>query len=87
MLAVIAVSTFIVARACGYEFDTLSRYIGYFSLYVALPGIVATYFVNRGPLSLAHAIALGVPTGFAVEIFSYLGLCALSMPSGLQISS
>jgi hypothetical protein len=75
-LTIVAVSAFIVTRACGYELDTLAAYLGYFGLYVALPGIVTTYFVNRGPLSIAHAIALGVPTGFAVEIFTYLGLSA-----------
>src|SRR5262245_12348464 len=71
-----AAAAFIVARSCGYEFSTVVGYFGYFALYVALPGIVTTYLVKRAPLSIAQAIALGLPTGFAVEIFSYLGLAA-----------
>jgi hypothetical protein len=76
-LWLLGVGAFIVARACGYEFDAVTGYLGYFGLYVALPGVVAMYAVNRGPLSLAHAFALGLPTGFALEIFTYLGLSAL----------
>ena len=76
-LGLLAVGAFIVARACGYQFDAVTSYLGYFGLYVALPGLVLMYAVNRGPLSLAHALALGVPTGFALEIFTYLGLSAL----------
>ena len=76
-LAVLGVGAFIVARACGYEFDTVTSYVAYFILYVALPGAVAMYLFNRGPVSLAHAFALGLPTGFALEIFTYLGLSAL----------
>lgn len=77
-LGLLAVGAFIVARACGYEFDVVTSYLGYFGLYVALPGLVVMYAVNRGPLSLAHAFALGLPTGFALEIFTYLGLTALN---------
>jgi hypothetical protein len=77
-LALLGVSAFIVARACGYEFDVLVSYAGYFALYVMLPGVLAMYFVNRGPLSLAQVVALAVPTGFALEIFTYLGLAALN---------
>jgi hypothetical protein len=77
--AVLAVAAFIVVRACGYEFDTVARYLGYFALHVALPGVLAMYFVNRGPISIAQAFALGLPTGFALEIFTYLGLSALDL--------
>lgn len=67
----------LVARACGYEFDTVAYYAAYVALHVVLPGAVVMYAVNRGPLSLSHLIALGVPTGFALEIFTYLGLAAI----------
>lgn len=73
----VAAAAFVVARSCGYEFGTLTAYAGYLALYVALPGLVAMYFVNRGPLSLAKLVALALPTGFALEIFMYLGLASL----------
>jgi hypothetical protein len=76
-LVLLGLGAFIVARACGYEFDTLTGYFGYFALYVGLPGVVALYGLNRGPVSLATAFALGLPTGFALEIFTYLGLSSL----------
>lgn len=75
--ALLAVSAFIVARACGCEFDALTGYLAYLGLYVVLPGVVAMHAVNRGPLSPVAAVALGLPTGFALEIFTYLGLAAL----------
>jgi hypothetical protein len=78
-LGVLAVTAFIVIRGCGYEFDTLAAYLGYLGFYVVLPGVVAMHVVNRGPISLAHAFALGLPTGFALEIFTYLGLSALDL--------
>lgn len=76
---VLAVTGFIVARACSYQVDTLAGYAGYLACYVVLPGVVGLYFVNKGPLSLSLAIALGVPTGFAIEIFSYIACSALGM--------
>ena len=41
--------------------------------------IVALYVVNRGPISLTQVLALAVPTGFAIEIFSFLGFSALEL--------
>lgn len=76
-LLLLAVGVFIVARAFGYAFDALTGYFVYLGLHVALPGVVAMYAVNRGPVSPVGAIALGLPTGFALEIFTYLGLAAL----------
>ncbi|MBL9199455.1 MAG: hypothetical protein JNL39_03065 [Opitutaceae bacterium] len=76
---VLAVTALIVARACSYEVDTLAGYLGYLAAYVVLPGVVGLYFVNKGPLSLSLALALGVPTGFAVEIFSYVACSALGV--------
>src|SRR5687768_6478819 len=73
----LAVSAFIVVRACGYEFDTITLYLAYLALHVAVPGTVVLRFVLRRPVSVAEALALGVPTGFALEIFTYLGLSAL----------
>ena len=76
-LAVLALAGFLVVRACGYDFGTVAAYAGYLALHVVLPGAVVLYAVNRGPVSLAHLVALGVPTGFALEIFTYLGLAAI----------
>ncbi len=74
---VLAVTAVIAVRACGYEFGTVARYLSYVVLYVALPGAVALYAVNGGPLSLMRLLALGLPTGFALEIFTFLGTSAL----------
>jgi hypothetical protein len=78
-LVLVALSAFITARACNYDFNALARYFSYLTVYVALPGVVTLYAVKRSPLSLSVALALGLPTGFAVEIFSFLGLSALGM--------
>jgi hypothetical protein len=76
--AVLAVCGFLIlARACGYDFLALVKYATYFTAYVVLPGAVVLYALNRGPLSLMVILALAVPTGFAVEIFSYLGLASI----------
>ncbi len=76
-LVLLAASGFIVSRACEYDFDAITGYLVYVGLYVALPGVVALHAVNRGPVSLLTAVALGLPTGFALEIFTFLGLAAL----------
>lgn len=66
----------IIARACGYDFSAVLAYAAYFLAFVALPGGVVLSALNRRPLSVVTWVALGVPTGFALEIFSYLGLAA-----------
>jgi hypothetical protein len=76
-IGVLALVVLIMARAVGYEFNTVVGYLSYLALYVALPGLVAMYAVNRRPLSLARMFALALPTGFALEIFTFLGLAAL----------
>lgn len=78
-LVFLGVTGFIVVRSCGFDFGTVARYVGYLGLYVTLPGVVALYFVNRGPISLTQLVALAIPTGFAVEIFTFLGFSALEM--------
>ncbi|MGH7959021.1 MAG: hypothetical protein ACREH8_18720 [Opitutaceae bacterium] len=76
---VLAVSAFIIVRGCGYEFGTVGAYLAYLVFHVAIPGVVTMYAVSRRPVSVSHAFALGLPTGFALEIFTYLGLSALGM--------
>lgn len=73
----LGITGLITARSCGYDFGAVARYFTYVALYVALPGAVAMAFVNRGPLSLTRMFALGLPTGFALEIFTFLGLSAI----------
>ena len=73
----LACSFAIMARACGYDFYALASYTAYFAAFVALPGVVVLCALNRGPLSLIAVFALALPTGFAIEIFSYLGLAAV----------
>ena len=76
VLAVLALTYFLVARACDYDNGAVLSYAAYFGLYVVLPGVVCLSAVNRQSLSLETAIALGVPTGFALEIFGFLALAA-----------
>jgi hypothetical protein len=78
-MGVLALSAFIIVRGCGYEFGTVGIYLAYLALHVALPGTVALYAVKGGPISIAQAFALGLPTGFALEIFTYLGFSALEI--------
>ena len=66
----------IIARACGYDFAGVLAYAAYFCGFVVLPGAVVLLALHRRPLPLVVVVALGVPTGFAIEIFSYLGLAA-----------
>ncbi len=74
---VMAMAGLIVVRACGYDWGAVAGYGLYLALYVALPGVVVMQAVNRGPLALTRVLALALPTGFAVEILSYLGCAAL----------
>lgn len=71
-----AAAAFIVARGCAYDLSLPLRYGAYVGLQVALPGAVALYLANVRPLSLTTLVALGVPTGFALEILSFIGLSA-----------
>jgi len=74
---VLAAAGCIVVRSCGYEWGAVGGYGLYLAGYVALPGLVVMQGLNRGPLSLTRLFALALPTGFAVEILSYLGCAAL----------
>lgn len=76
---VLAITGFIAVRGCGYDMSVLARYAAYIGLQVAPPGLVAMYFVNRGPLSLTAMIALALPTGFALEIYTFLAVAALDV--------
>lgn len=67
----------LISRACGYEFGTVLSYAWYVAAYVALPGAVVLSLVLRGPVSVSKFLALAIPTGFAIEIFSFLGLAAI----------
>jgi len=77
----LALTGFIVARGCGYDLVALLKYAGYLSCYVVLPGLVVMHAVNRNTISLATAVALAVPTGFALEIFTFLGFSAMGVKS------
>lgn len=76
---ILAAAGFIVVRSCGFDGGAVGGYGLYLALYVALPGLVVMQAVNRGPLSLTRVLALALPTGFAVEILSYLGCAALNL--------
>ena len=76
---VLAATLFILLRACSYVVSAVAVYGAYLGLYVVLPGLVVMSALNRGPLSLTAAIALGLPTGFAIEIFSFIGLAAAGL--------
>jgi hypothetical protein len=70
---------FLVARGCGYENGAVISYLGYFALYVVLPGVVGVSAVRGQRLSWESAIALGVPTGFALEIAGFLACSAAGL--------
>lgn len=74
---VLVVALAIVARASGYDLIALTAYAAYFSAFVALPGVVMLWALNRRALSIATVFALALPTGFAIEILSYLGLASV----------
>ena len=76
-VVVLVVALAIVARACGYDLFALTAYAAYFAAFVALPGVVLLWALNRRALSIATVFALALPTGFAIEILSYLGLAAV----------
>ena len=82
-LAVHACIVFIVTRGCGYNLGAVAAYAAYFAAHVALPGVVAVAALNRGQVSLMTAVALGIPTGFALEIFTFLGLAAIGAKTWL----
>ncbi|PAW67052.1 MAG: hypothetical protein B9S34_06535 [Opitutia bacterium Tous-C1TDCM] len=75
-LALLCGAVYILARACGYAFDTVAGYAAYVALYVALPGTVALYAVRGVRVTPTALLALALPTGFAIEIFTFLGLAA-----------
>ncbi|PTX97784.1 hypothetical protein [Opitutus sp. ER46] len=77
--AVVAVGYAIVLRACGGNHAAVLGYAGYLLLRVFVPGVVLLNLVLRRPVGLDTAIALGVPTGFALEIATFLGLSALGV--------
>ena len=81
LLLFFGAAAFVIVRSCGYELGTLAAYGGYLALYVVLPGLVVMQLLNRGPLSLAKVVALALPTGFALEIFIYLGLASVGAKS------
>src|ERR1051326_1235919 len=84
VLTVLGSVQFLITRACGYELQPVISYAGYFLFHIALPGVVLLAVINRGPVSLALAIALGIPTGFAVEIFGYIGFAALGIKEWIR---
>ena len=47
----------IVARACGYDLGALLAYSAYFAAFVALPGVVLLWALNRRALSIATVFA------------------------------
>ena len=56
-LALLGVGAFIVARACGYEFDTVTRYVAYFGLYL-VSGLIESVLLLRKHLVEKKAAAL-----------------------------
>ncbi|HUR59490.1 MAG TPA: hypothetical protein VM029_17365 [Opitutaceae bacterium] len=78
-LAVLGFVLFLLVRACGYDTGVVLKYAAYFGLHVALPGTVALSAIRRRPVSPLLAIALGVPTGFALEIASFVAWSSLGV--------
>lgn len=76
-LAVLGLVLFLIVRSCGYQMGPVMRYTAYYLFYVLLPGVVALHAIRRGSISFTAAVALGIPTGYAIEIFSFLALAAM----------
>jgi len=75
----------IVVRGCNYAIGLPVAYAGYFALQVMLPGAMAM-LLFRQPLSLSSIVALAIPTGFALEIATFLGLSALHATNLMRIA-
>lgn len=73
----VAVTLFVIVRSVGYEVGSVAAYAAYVGLYVLLPGVVVTAWLGGRTFSPVALVALALPTGFAVEIYTYLGLAAL----------
>jgi hypothetical protein len=73
----IATACYIIIRSCGYDVSIPAKYSSYFLLQIALPGYVVLSLARVRPLSPSTIIALGLPTGFAIEIFSFLACSAI----------
>ncbi|MES2694721.1 MAG: hypothetical protein V4773_14705, partial [Verrucomicrobiota bacterium] len=70
--ASIGAALFLVLRSCSYDGRAVAAYGLYFVLHVMVPGIVALAAIRGRALSWTETIALGVPMGFTVEVFSFL---------------
>ena len=81
--AVLAGASFIVLRGCNFEAAIPLRYLVYFLLQILIPGMVVLHLAQVRPLTGVSAIALGIPTGYAIEIFTFLGLSALHLRAAM----
>lgn len=78
-LLLLGVASFFVARAAGYDWGVLLKYAVYFGAFIVLPGLVVIQVVKRDAVSPATLLALAIPTGFALEIFTFLALSAIGL--------
>ena len=72
---VLAIAT--IVHGCGNSLGIPLRYFGYFLLQDVLPGTVLLYVLGIRPLSPSRIAALAIPTGYALEIFTFLALSAV----------
>lgn len=79
--AVLGAALHLVVRSCGYQYLEVAHYGSYFLLHVLLPGVVVLSLAQGGRLSWLNVIALGLPTGFALEMIGFLGFSALGLKS------
>lgn len=75
-LSALGALVWIVDRSCAYDHGSVALYTAYFLLHVALPGMLCVAYVKGGPVSWMAAIALGIPTGYALEIACFVALSA-----------
>lgn len=78
-LGALGAAAFLLVRSCGNDLGAVVRYAIYFAAHVMLPGAVALHLVRGRPLSWATLLALGVPTGFALEVASFMSLSWLGL--------
>lgn len=78
-------AAWLLLRSCGYDVRAVGAYGLYFVTGVFLPGVVLLRWLKGAAVPWSWAFALGVPTGFALEIFVFLGASAAGLKAWLPL--
>lgn len=83
--ALLLAAAWLLFRSCSFDVRSVGAYGLYFAGSVFAPGLVCLRWITGRPLSWTWAIALGVPTGFALEILVFLSASALGLKVWLPV--